>query len=38
MWGRLPTCGGLLIRLVACSQRPRRDDIPPQVGNLPHMA
>jgi CRP-like cAMP-binding protein len=37
MWGRLPTCGGLPIRLVGCQDsRSRRDGIPPQVGNLPH--
>jgi hypothetical protein len=37
MWGRLSACGRLLTGLGGNREGPaRRDNIPPQVNNLPH--
>jgi hypothetical protein len=38
MWGRLITCGGLLIRLPLAYEKLSRGRVanPPQVANLPH--
>ncbi len=38
LWGRLLTCGGLIIRLVMYKKIVRPIANRPQVNNLPHMS